>query len=151
MRLQLFTTYRISCINKALQVLSTALFLKLEPSLQDMTKQPWDKMTEPLADHSPYVSTILAILGTDIPLISKGLEFHYAFFCDLFVGNFCPELVGSIFKCKKFSDAGVVTLRVDMKTLQSALLQLPKVNKEASETDGEPSKKKSRFSSSYTF
>lgn len=87
-------------------------------------------MTEPLSDQSSYVSAIQAILGADSPVMAKWLVdySHYSFFCDLFAGNFCPQIVTYLYKCKKLSDAGAQSLLLDMTTIRSTLLQIPVIS-----------------------
>ncbi|KAH3763508.1 vacuolar protein sorting-associated protein 53 A [Pelomyxa schiedti] len=118
---------KANCISKGVRTLSTLLNCKLEPFLVDMTKQPWATMADTQTDQSTYVTNIMTTLASDAPEIVKWLVNHYGFFCDLFVGSFCPELINCIFKCKRISENGAQSLLLDMAAIRTALLQLPNV------------------------
>eukprot|EP00727_Mastigamoeba_balamuthi_P012168 m51a1_g7574 hypothetical protein (859) ;mRNA; r:176799-179933 len=122
---------------RGVKLLATLLCGKLEPALNEMVRMPWATM-DSVGDSSPYVGTIMAVVGADAPVIYKWLNEcpgmktqFYSIFCDLFVSIFGAAMLDSIYKCKRIGEYGTHNLLLDVTCLRTMLLQLPSAGAQA--------------------
>merc|ERR1712194_862416 len=93
-----------------------------------MNRTSWERFSQEVGDHSPYVSDIADKLSKQFePVASHLSKIHYRFFCDKFVQAFVGRFIREIYKCGKISEQGAQQLLLDTALIKATLLEAPVV------------------------
>ncbi|VDO04023.1 unnamed protein product [Rodentolepis nana] len=117
------TECRSSCIHRLVADLEAAVI----PQLNAMARMPWASL-DSVGDQSPYVTSIVSHLKTQIPPIRDTLfsvRAHFTQICIKFADATINRFVASLYKCKPLNTFGAEQLLLDTQCLKSALLQFP--------------------------
>lgn len=112
-------------VTQALGCLAGGAEARLEPVLAAMARGRWGEL-EAVGDQSEYVSALQVALQAYVPPLGQLLSKNYfQFFCEKLAAAFAPRFYATIFRCRRFNEAGAQQLLLDTHAVKQLLLDVP--------------------------
>jgi len=113
---------------QAYQALVQSVNCSLDESFSKMNRISWERFSQDVGDHSPYVGEIYDQLSRQFGPVARSLSrIHYRLFCHKFVEAFVKRYVEEIHRCRKISVRGAQQLLHDTTLIRTHLLEVPVV------------------------